>query len=51
VLWYGPPALLVAGLAGTLVWLRHRRPSPTQTMPLSAEEISRLNGLMHGTDA
>jgi cytochrome c-type biogenesis protein CcmH len=50
VLWYGPPALLVIGLAGTVVWLKRRRPSPAETAPLSAEETSRLDGLMRGTD-
>jgi cytochrome c-type biogenesis protein CcmH len=51
VLWYGPPLLLVAGLAGSLVWLKRRRPGSAETTPLSAEEASRLDGLMRGTDA
>ena len=51
VLWYGPPLLLVVGLAGTLVWLRRRQASPVDAAPLSAEETSRLDGLMRGTDA
>jgi cytochrome c-type biogenesis protein CcmH len=51
VLWYGPPILLVVGLGGTLVWLRRRQASPVDAEPLSAEETSRLDGLMRGTDA
>jgi cytochrome c-type biogenesis protein CcmH len=51
VLWYGPPTLLVVGLAGTLVWLKRRQATPADTKPLSAEETSRLDGLMRGTDA
>ena len=51
VLWYGPPALLVLGLAGAVVWLKRRQPSPEAAEPLSAEEASRLHGLMRGTDA
>jgi cytochrome c-type biogenesis protein CcmH len=51
VLWYGPPLLLVAGLAGTLVWLKRRRPAGEESEPLSAEESRRLDGLMRGNDA
>jgi cytochrome c-type biogenesis protein CcmH len=50
VLWYGPPVLLLAGLAGTFVWLRHRRPVAADTAPLSAQEKSRLDGLMREND-
>jgi cytochrome c-type biogenesis protein CcmH len=28
LLWYGPPLLLAAGLAGTLVWLKRRQSTP-----------------------
>jgi cytochrome c-type biogenesis protein CcmH len=51
VLWYGPPILLVVGLACTLVWLRRRQATLVDVKPLSAEETSRLDGLMRGTDA
>jgi cytochrome c-type biogenesis protein CcmH len=51
VLWYGPPLLLVVGLAGTLVWLKRRRPAAGESEPLSAEESRRLDGLMRGNDA
>ncbi len=51
VLWYGPPILLAIGLAGTLVWLKRRQAAPADAAPLSAEESTRLDGLMRGTDA
>lgn len=50
VLWYGPPLLVVAGLVGSVLWLKHRRPAPTETAPLSAEEARRLDGLMREND-
>src|ERR1700733_15851155 len=51
VLWYGPPLLLAAGLAGTLVWLKRRQSTPADVAPLNPEESRRLEGLMRGTDA
>lgn len=50
VLWYGPPLLAVVGLAGTLLWLRQRRPDAEQSVPLSAAETQRLDGLIRGND-
>jgi cytochrome c-type biogenesis protein CcmH len=50
VLWYGPPTLVLAGLAGTFVWLKRRQPVPTDTAPLTPEETSRLDGLMREND-
>jgi cytochrome c-type biogenesis protein CcmH len=50
VLWYGPPALVLFGLAGTLVWLRRRRVVAADTAPLSPEETRRLDGLMREND-
>ena len=55
VLWYGPPVLLVAVLAGTILWLRRRQPAPLGTdplgsLPLTSEETSRLDGLMREND-
>ena len=51
VLWYGPPLLVVAGLAGSLLWLRRRQTAPeSETAPLNAEETSRLQRLMRETD-
>lgn len=51
VLWYGPPILVVLGLAGSLVWIKRRRPASADTAPLSAEERRRVDGLMRGHDA
>ena len=51
VLWYGPPALLAIGLLGTLIWLKRRQSAPAETMPLSADETRRLDGLIRGNDA
>jgi cytochrome c-type biogenesis protein CcmH len=50
VLWYGPPILVVAGLVGTFLWLRRRQAASADTVPLSAEETSRLDGLMQEND-
>ncbi|WP_158925107.1 cytochrome c-type biogenesis protein [Acidisphaera sp. S103] len=50
ILWYGPPALVVIGLAGSLLWLRRRQPIPADTAPLSPEETTRLDGLMQEHD-
>ena len=49
ILWYGPPLLVAAGLAGTMLWLR-RRPASVAAAPLSAEESRRLDGLMRERD-
>jgi cytochrome c-type biogenesis protein CcmH len=51
LLWYGPPLLLAAGLAGTLVWLKRRQSAAADVEPLNPEESRRLEGLMRGTDA
>jgi cytochrome c-type biogenesis protein CcmH len=51
VLWYGPPTLVLAGLAGTFAWLRRRKPVPADTAPLTPGETSRLDGLMRGNDS
>ncbi len=50
VLWFAPPALLVGGLLGGLVWLRRRAASPEAAMPLTAEERSRLDTILRETD-
>lgn len=50
VLWYGPPLLVVAGLTGALFWLRRRQPLATDSLPLSASEKRRLDGLMQEKD-
>jgi cytochrome c-type biogenesis protein CcmH len=51
LLWYGPPFLLAAGLAGTLIWLKRRPSSPADIAPLNPEESRRLEGLMRENDA
>jgi cytochrome c-type biogenesis protein CcmH len=51
LLWYGPPLLLAAGLAGTLIWLKRRPSSPADIAPLNPEESRRLEGLMRENDA
>jgi cytochrome c-type biogenesis protein CcmH len=51
VLWYGPPLLVAAGLAGSLLWLKRRQPvRAADTAPLSPEESLRLDGLMREND-
>jgi cytochrome c-type biogenesis protein CcmH len=50
VLWYGPPILVLFGLAGSLIWLRRRQATPADAAPLSPEETRRLDGLMQETD-
>ena len=50
VLWYGPPALVLFGLAGTMLWLRRRRAASVDDAPLSPEESRRLDGLMRERD-
>jgi cytochrome c-type biogenesis protein CcmH len=49
LLWYGPPALVVLGLAGSFLWIRHSRVTPGQ-VPLSVEERERLAGLLRDPD-
>lgn len=46
VLWFGPPALVVLALTGTVIWLRRRQPAVESATPLSADETRRLAGLM-----
>jgi cytochrome c-type biogenesis protein CcmH len=50
VLWYGPPALVLFGLAGSLLWVRRRQRTPALETPLNADEARRLDGLMRETD-
>ena len=50
VLWYGPPLLVVFGLAGTFIWLRRRQRAESDAAPLSVEEAHRLDGLMREKD-
>lgn len=50
VLWYGPPVLVLVGLLAAVLWLRHRQTVGPDTVPLSPEEASRLDGLMREND-
>jgi cytochrome c-type biogenesis protein CcmH len=50
LLWYGPPALVLSGLAGTMLWLRRRQARPVDTAPLTPDETRRLDGLMREKD-
>ena len=53
VLWFGPPALIMLGLAGTAIWLYRRRGAATPDAApaaLSAEEQRRLQSLLREQD-
>ncbi|HEX4171445.1 MAG TPA: cytochrome c-type biogenesis protein [Acetobacteraceae bacterium] len=47
LLWFGPAAMLLAGFATVVIWLRRRPLSPIEGEPLSPEEQDRLNALLH----
>jgi cytochrome c-type biogenesis protein CcmH len=51
LLWFGPPLLVLTGLAGALFWLRRRRPAEASQTPLSADEQRRLRTLLGEPDA
>jgi len=46
LLWFGPFAILLAGLTGAAFWVRQRRKEPETLAPLSAEERRELQSLM-----
>jgi cytochrome c-type biogenesis protein CcmH len=50
VLWFGPPALVLVGLTGTMFWLRRRSAAPAPVAPLSPEERRRLDRLLGEND-
>jgi cytochrome c-type biogenesis protein CcmH len=50
VLWFGPPALVLVGLAGTFIWLHRRQAAPAETAPLSPDESRRLAGLLRDNE-
>jgi cytochrome c-type biogenesis protein CcmH len=50
VLWFAPPALILLGLGGTLVWLRRQRAVTVAAAPLSADEQRRLETLLAERD-
>lgn len=46
VLWFTPPALVLFGLGGTLLWLRRRQAPPIDAAPLSQDERRRVDRLL-----
>jgi len=50
VLWFGPFAILLAGLAGGAVWLRRRGGGSDAAVPLSPEERSQLDSILREAD-
>jgi cytochrome c-type biogenesis protein CcmH len=46
VLWFGPVALLLVGLAGTVFWLRRRGSAVEPALPLTKDEQQRLDGIL-----
>ena len=50
VLWFGPVAILAAGLIGGLVWARRRTAPPATAAPLSAAERGRLDTILREAD-
>jgi cytochrome c-type biogenesis protein CcmH len=50
VLWFGPAVILLAGLAGGMVWLRRRAASAEAVMPLSPDERGRLDTILREAD-
>ena len=47
VLWFGPAALLLISLAGTIIWLRRRGAVQATPAPLTEAEKQRLDNLLH----
>jgi cytochrome c-type biogenesis protein CcmH len=50
MLWFAPPALVLAGVLGTAIWLRRRSPGLASPVPLSADEQQRLDGMLGERD-
>jgi cytochrome c-type biogenesis protein CcmH len=50
VLWFGPVVILMAGLIGSMVWLRRRNVTGEVTAPLSAAERGRLDAILSEAD-
>lgn len=50
VLWFGPPAILLFGFAGIVLWLRRRPATTASVAPLSPQEQSRLEALLREAD-
>jgi cytochrome c-type biogenesis protein CcmH len=50
MLWFGPPAVLLAGLLGGMVWLRRRSDTAETTTPLTTDERRRLDTILREVD-
>jgi cytochrome c-type biogenesis protein CcmH len=50
VLWFGPLAVLLAGLLGGTVWLRRRSDTTGATTPLTQDERRRLDTILREAD-
>lgn len=50
VLWFGPLAILLAGLLGSIAWLRRRSGRTEATPPLSPDERRRLDTILREAD-
>jgi cytochrome c-type biogenesis protein CcmH len=50
VLWFGPLAILLVGLAGGVIWLRRRAPCEHEAEPLNPAERSRLDTILREVD-
>ena len=50
VLWFGPPAILLAGLLGAMAWLRRRAATAQGPKPLTADERRRLDAILREAD-
>ena len=50
VLWFGPPALLLVGIAGVVFWLRRNGRAVSGPPPLTDQEQRRLDDLLHEAD-
>ena len=50
VLWFGPPALLLVGFAGVVLWLRRNGRAVSGPPPLTDQEQRRLDDLLHEAD-
>jgi cytochrome c-type biogenesis protein CcmH/NrfF len=49
-LWFGPPAVLLVGLLGCMVWLRRRSDTAEVTTPLTSDERHRLDTILREAD-
>lgn len=46
ILWFAPPALVLIGVTGSVLWMRRRSAAIATPPPLNAEERRRLDGLL-----